>query len=85
MFQAGCLDVICVHDKYRRKHGDENPIFSELYGMPLINVPKLLACVKGESIPRTYDKDGRFFEFDAEYSVMNFTNEVFSTHSLCIR
>lgn len=73
--QAGCLEVVCVHDKYRRRRGDENPIYSELYGIPLINVSKLLACVKSDAPQQTYANDERFFEFDTDYSVMGFTQE----------
>jgi hypothetical protein len=54
--------------------------------VPLINVPKLLACVQihedpdsedGALIaPVTYAADPRFYEFHAEYRVMNFNDEV---------
>lgn len=59
--------------------------------MPIIDVPKLLACVRpprapgagggdGDSEevvpPKVYAEDPRFFEFDADYKVMSFSDDV---------
>lgn len=54
-----------MHNKYRRRMGDENPVFSEIYGIPLINTAKLLACVASDLADEgcsaaVYQKDPRY-------------------------
>lgn len=70
--------MLCVHNRYRRNRADTDPIYSELHGVPILNVSKLLACIKFDpddtTSLRTYSKDDRYFEFDADYKVMNFTD-----------
>jgi hypothetical protein len=71
-----------MHNKYRRKRSDENPIYSEIYGVPIIDVSKLLGCIKiekdtdsGKFIPLKEFDDTKYFEFDADYRVTSFSDD----------
>lgn len=79
--QAGCLEMLCMHNKYLKKRGDEYS--SEIYGVPIIDTAKLLACVKVDRDPddptkflpvRICERNPDFVEYDADYRVTDLSS-----------